>query len=90
MLAIIYPVSASPPEDTQTRTVILLGTYTRSKDGKSDDVPALLKLERQNFSHESLETFVKTLDKAKSLIINDVYHLFLAWSGKGADVPAGK
>lgn len=76
--------------DTQTRTVTLLGTFTRSQDGKSDDVPALLKLERQNFTHESLGTFVASLDKAKSLITNDVYHLFLAWSGKGESVPAGK
>lgn len=76
--------------DTQTRTVTLLGTYSRSHDGKSDDVPALLKLERQNFSHASLDTFVKSLDKAKSLITNDIYHLFLAWSGKGEDVPPGK
>lgn len=53
-------------------------------------MPALLKLERQNFSHESLDTFVKSLDKAKSLITNDIYHLYLAWSGKGEGVPAGE
>jgi hypothetical protein len=69
--------------------VTLLGTYSRSATGQGEDVPALLKLERQNFSHQSLNSFVQSLEKTKSLITNDIYHLFLGWSGKGADVPAG-
>lgn len=67
--------------------ITLLGTYTRSSDGKSDDVPAILKLERQNFSHESLPSFVKSLEKAESLLANDIYHTFLGWSG--SNMPAG-
>ncbi|CAD6584340.1 MAG: hypothetical protein CYPHOPRED_002668 [Cyphobasidiales sp. Tagirdzhanova-0007] len=72
-------------EDTQTRTVILLGTFTSSdtEKDKGEDVPALLTLERQNFSHDALPAFVHTLSRARNLLVNDIYHLFVAWSGSG-------
>lgn len=77
--------------DTSTRSIALLGTFAQAEDG--DDVPALLSIERQAFEtdEESLRNLVQRLAKAKNLLINDIYHLFLGWSSSGdnADSPAG-
>lgn len=74
---------------------MLLGTFSQSSDGLGGDVPALLSVERQAFEtdDESLKTLVQRLEKAKNLLINDIYHLFLGWTGRGTDgeeSPAGE
>ena len=70
--------------DTLTRTIVLLGTFSRGESGTGDDVPALLTIERQSIDREAVQDFVASLAQAKMLLRNDVYHLFVGWSGAGS------
>lgn len=65
----------------------MLGTYA-TDEGNS--VPALLTVERQHIQSDTLPVIISGLDKAKNLLVNDIYHLYLGWSGSGPDVPAGE
>jgi hypothetical protein len=67
--------------DTLTRTIVLLGTFARAESGTGEDVPALLTIERQSIDREAVQDFVASLAQAKMLLRNDVYHLFVGWSG---------
>ena len=65
----------------------MLGTYGTAEN---DSVLALLTVERQHIKSDTLPAIISGLDKATSLLINDIYHLYLGWSGSGPDVPAGE
>jgi hypothetical protein len=45
----------------------------------------LVTIEKQGFSHDAVKTLVQRLSRAKNLLVNDIYHLFLGWSGSGLD-----